>query len=286
MNYSGYLFIVMAACCWGFIGIFGATAFSQGLEPMEVAFWRAFIAWIFFATHAVLRRETRLDKRDIPLILFFGIFGICIFYVAYQYAVKTGGAALAAVLLYTAPAWVIICSIFLYRERLSAAKVLAVILVIGGVYLISRNGTIDAGSGRAPFSLVALISGLTAGFCYSLYYIVGKYFSGRYSSGNLFLYVMPIGFLCILPLVDFAPKNAAAWTALIGLATISTYLANYFYYLGVKRLEAGRASIVATLEPVVATGAAYVILGELFSVYGYLGAAMIISAVAIIILSR
>ncbi len=283
---TGYLFIALPACFWGIIGIFGAIAFSQGLESMEVAFWRAFIAWFFFAAQAVIRKETRLDKSDIPLILFFGIFGICIFYVSYQYAVKSGGAALAAVLLYTAPAWVIASSVFLYRERVSALKALAVILVIGGVYLISRSGGSGAGPGQASFSLIALASGLTAGFCYSLYYIVGKYFSGRYSSGNLFFYVLPIGFLCILPLVDFAPKNAAAWAALIGLATVSTYLANFCYYLGVKRLEAGRASIVATLEPVVATGAAYVILGESFSLYGYLGAGMIIAAVAITILSR
>lgn len=282
----GYLFIAMAACCWGVIGIFGATAFSQGLEPMEVAFWRAFLAWFFFAAQALIRRETRLDRGDIPLILFFGIFGISIFYVAYQYTVKTGGAALAAVLLYTAPAWVIVCSIFLFRERLGAAKVLAVMLVIGGVYLISTSGGTDDGSGPASFSLLALAAGLVSGFCYSLYYIVGKYFSGRYSSGNLFLYVLPVGFLCIFPLVDFAPKSAVAWAALIGLATISTYLANYCYYLGMKRLEAGRASIVATLEPVVAAVAAYVILGELFSFYGYLGAVMIIAAVAITVLSR
>jgi len=283
---KGYLFIVTAACCWAFIGIFGAVAFAQGLEPTEVAFWRAFIAWFFFASQAVVRKETRLDKKDIPLILFFGVFGIFVFYVAYQYAVKTGGAALAAVLLYTAPAWVVLCSFFLYRERLNAAKVLAVVLVIAGVYLISKTGGAGAGPGTASFSFVALAAGLISGICYSLYYIVGKYFSGRYSSGNLFLYVLPIGFLCIFPLVDFAPKNAAAWAALFCLAFISTYLANVCYYLGVKSLEAGRASIVATLEPVVATIAAFVILGELFTPLGYLGAGMVIAAVAITMLSR
>ena len=253
---------------------------------MEVAFWRALIAWFLFATHAVIRKETRLDRKDVPLMLFFGIFGIFVFYVAYQYSVKTGGAALAAVLLYTAPAWVVVCSFFLYRERLNGAKIGAVVLVIAGVYLISRGGSTGEGQGTASFSLIALATGLISGFCYSLYYIVGKYFSGRYSSSNLFLYVMPIGFVCIFPLVDFAPKSAVAWAALISLATISTYLANFCYYLGVKYLEAGRASIVATLEPVIATGAAYLILGESFALLGYMGAAIILAAVAITIVSR
>ena len=66
---KGYLLSVAAACCWAFIGIFGAVAFSQGLEPMEVAFWRALFAWFFFATHALVRGETHLHKKDIPLML-------------------------------------------------------------------------------------------------------------------------------------------------------------------------------------------------------------------------
>ena len=286
MNLKGYLFIITAASCWGLIGIFSSFAFAQGLHPMEVAFWRALFAWLCFGTHALLRGETHLEKRDIPLLGFFGLFAIFLFYVSYQYAVKTGGAALAAVLLYTAPAWVVVCSFFFFRERLSVAKILAVILVIAGVYLISKSGGGKPAGTVSSAGWLALVSGLTAGFCYSLYYTVGKYFSGRYSSANLFLYVIPVGIICTLPFVDFAPKNAIAWASLIALSVISTYLANYCYYQGVTRLEAGRASIVATMEPVVATAAAYVILGESLSVLGYLGAAVIITAVLITILAK
>ena len=285
MMLKGYGFIIAAATCWAFIGIFSSFAFAQGLEPLEVAFWRALFAWCCFGTQALVLGQTRLHRRDIPLLGFFGVFGIFLFYVSYQYAVKTGGAALAAVLLYTAPAWVVVCSFFLFRERLSGYKVLAVILVIAGVYMISRSGG-GKTSGISSAGLLALLSGLTAGFCYSLYYTVGKYFSGRYSSANLFFYVLPVGIVCILPLVDFTPKSPIAWGSLIALAVISTYLANYCYYQGVKYLEAGRASIAATLEPVVATAAAYVILGESLSLLGYCGAAVIISAVLITILAK
>ena len=283
---KGYGFIIAAASCWAFIGIFSSIAFAQGLEPMEVAFWRALIAWFCFAAQALILGQTRLERRDIPLLGFFGVFGIFLFYVSYQYAVKTGGAALAAVLLYTAPAWVVVCSFFIFRERLSGYKVLAVILVVAGVYLISRSGGGNAGRDASSLGLLAIGSGLIAGLCYSLYYTVGKYFSGRYSSANLFLYVLPIGIVCIVPFVDFAPKNAVAWGALIAVSIVSTYLANCFYYQGVKYLEAGRASIVATIEPVVATAAAYVILGESLSLLGYLGAAVIITAVIITIVGK
>lgn len=274
---AGYLFIISAAVCWGMIGIFSSIAFSQGVEPMEVAFWRALITWILFAGQAFIRKETHLDKKDIPLLLIFAVFGIALFYISYLFAVKTGGAAFAAVLLYTAPAWVVVVAFFVYKERLTWLKIAAVLLVIFGVFLISKTG--NSSGSTVTIGMVAIVSGLTSGFCYSLYYTMGKYFSKKYSSANLFLYVLPVGALVILPFVSFAEKSLLAWMALLAVSVISTFIANYCYYQGLKYLEAGRASIVATLEPVVAAVTAYIFLGEYFTVTGYFGALLIVIAV-------
>lgn len=282
--FTGYIFIITAATAWGLIGIFSSLAFSQGIGPMEVAFWRAVLTWICFGTQAFVRKETHVDKKDIPLLAVFGILGISLFYISYQYAVKTAGAAFASVLLYTAPAWVVMCSFFIYRERLTILKIGSVILVVAGVFLISKTGGNTKGAGSIGW--IALLSGLTSGFCYSLYYTIGKYFSGKYSSANLFLWVLPIGAAGILPFVEFADKTLLAWGALISVSVISTFLANFCYYQGLKYLEAGKASIVATLEPVVAAVTAYIFLGEYFTAWGYIGAALIIVAVISTIMDK
>lgn len=275
--FTGYLFIITAATCWGLIGIFSSFAFSQGIGPMEVAFWRAALTWLLFGTQAIIKKETRMDKKDVPLFFIFGILGISLFYISYQFAVKTAGAAFASVLLYTAPAWVVACSYFIYKEKLTLLKSLAVILVILGVFLISKTG--GNTQSNSPIGWIAILSGLTAGFSYSLYYTIGKYFSARYSSANIFLWVLPIGALGILPFVTFSHKSPVAWAAIVAMAFISTFLANYCYYQGLKYLEAGRASIVATCEPVVAAVTAYFFLGEYFTIMGYIGAGLILVAV-------
>ncbi len=251
---------------------------------MEVAFWRALIAWFFFGSQAIVRKDTHLVKKDIPLLVVFGLLGISLFYISYQYAVKAGGAAFASVLLYTAPAWVVICSFFIYKEKLTSNKIVAVLLVITGVFLISKTG--GNSNSTTAIGFLAILSGLMSGFCYSLYYTIGKYFSSRYSSANLFLYVLPIGALGILPFVEFSHKSPVAWASLLAVSLVSTFIANHCYYLGLKHLEAGKASIVATIEPVVATVAAYIILGEYFTSLGYVGAAMIISAVILTIYKK
>ncbi len=283
MVFKGYAFIVAAAVLWGMIGPFSRLAFQEGVAPMEVAFWRALLAWILFGGHAIIRREVRLYPKDIPYILVFGLCGVSLFYFVYQMAVKQGGAALAAVLLYTAPAWVIILSRIFLKESITPTKIFALVLTLIGISAISMGK--DAGQGSSPISVSAIVFGLTSGFCYSLYYIFGKYFTGRYSSYNLFLYVLLIGALGLLPWVTFTPKTPTSWLALMLLVIISTYGANSCYYIGLKYLDAGRASITATIEPVVAAVVAYFWWGEVITVQSYMGGTVILCAVILMIRS-
>ena len=281
MALRGYLFIIAAALLWGNIGPFSRLAFSQGVTPMEVAFWRAVLAWLLFGIHAVLRREVRIQRRDVFNLAVFAFMGVAVFYGSYQVAVNRGGAALAAVLLYTGPAWVTVLARVVFKEALTSVKLLALGLTLAGVVGVSA-GSSDAvlAGGVDP---TAIGAGLLSGLCYSLYYIYGKHFSGRYSSPNLFLYMLPVGALSLFPLVEFGPKTPTAWVAMGALAFFCTYGAYYCYYLGLKHLEASRAAITATLEPVVAAVVAYFWWGEFFTVLGYAGSALILAAVVLVV---
>ena len=278
---KGVFLIVMAAALWGFIGPFARLAFSEGIAPLEVAFWRAVLAWLLFGGQAIARRQYNIRKKDIPNFLLFGFFGVTLFYSAYQFAVQLGGAAVASVLLYTAPAWVVIISRILFKELLSPVKLTSLVATICGIVMISWAG----GSGSAITSW-GIFFGLLSGFCYSLYYIFGKYFSDHYSAANLFLYILPVGIVGLLPFVSFTHKSPTAWAALIFLAAFSTFGAYHLYYAGLKYLEAGRASIIATLEPVIAAVVAYVWWHESFHPSGYIGSVLIIAAVLLMIVFR
>ena len=278
LQLRGYLYIMAAAVLWGILGPFSRLAFSQGLQPMEVAFWRAMLAWALFGTHALVTRAYRMAPRDLPLVALFAITGVTLFYGTYQLAIRDGGAALASVLLYTAPAWVTLIARVAFGERLTRAKIAALGLTLAGVVCVAGGG------GSVRITAPALLFGLAAGLCYSLYYIFGKYFTVRYSSPNLFLYLLPIGAATLFPWVEFSAKSPAAWGALIAIAALSTYGAYFCYYVGVRYLEASRAAITATLEPVVAAVVAFFWWGEAFGVTGYVGSALILGAVALMIL--
>ena len=247
---------------------------------MEVAFWRAVLAWGFFGIHAMATRAVRMRVKDMPMVVLFAITGVTLFYGSYQLAIRAGGAAVAAVLLYTAPAWVAVLARFAFRELFTPAKVLALVLTLTGVVCVAWGG------GSIAVTLPSLLFGLTAGFCYSLYYLFGKYFSTRYTSPNLFFYLLPIGAATLLPWVDFTHKTMAAWGALLCIAALSTYGAYFCYYQGLRHLEASRAAITATLEPVVAAVVAFFWWGETFGVTGYVGSMLILTAVLLMVLDR
>ncbi|MDB5045114.1 MAG: rane protein [Deinococcus sp.] len=280
-NIPAPLLILTAACLWGLLGIFGKNVQGAGVGALEVAFWRAVLGGSFFALHAALIRAPLPRGRDFWITAAFGIAGVSIFYGSYQLAVRAGGASLASVLLYTAPAFVALFGWAVLHERLGRRDVLAVAGTLVGIALISLGG----GQG-VNVTAAALAFGLVAGFTYSLYYLYGKAFFGRYSPPALLAVALPVGAVGLLPFVDFSAKTPAAWTGLGAMAFLSTYLAYTAYSLGLKRLPATRASVIASLEPVVAAGLAAWLFAERLSGTALLGAALVIGAALLLSLKE
>jgi drug/metabolite transporter, DME family len=91
--------------------------------------------------------------------------------------------------------------------------------------------------------------------------------------------IFPVTALTLLPFISFEAKSMTAWIAIATVVVMSTYLSFLLYGLGLKGIEAGRASLLATIEPVSASLIAFAWWGERFTASGYIGATLVISAV-------
>jgi DME family drug/metabolite transporter len=270
--------MILAAASWALIGPVSRIVLEHGLAPVEVAFWRALIGGALFMGHAASRRQRLPRGRGLWGVVLFGLVGVAVFYLSYQLAVLYGGAALASVLLYTAPAWVTAGSRVFLGQPVRPVQVALVGLTLLGVALL---GWPQEGYRLAP---AGVFWGLVSGLAYALYYIYGKLQFARYAPTALLALALPVGALALWPWVPFAPKSGVDWLALVVLAFVSTYLAYGFYGRGLERLPAPQAALVATLEPVLASLLAFAWWGERFSALGYLGAALIVLAVALVAL--
>ncbi len=271
---KGYLLIFLAAALWGLIGVFSKGILASGVGVLELAFWRAALAGGMFIVHAGLTRQMRVKKtRDLFAFAAFSLVGVTLFYTSYTLAVQYGGVSLASILLYSAPAFVAVAAWLLLRETLTRRKLGLLALTLTGVVLVSRGG----GAG-ITVSAPALLWGLTAALSYSSYYLFGKWALARYSPVTVYTFVLPFGALGLAPFVTFSAKSPAVWGLLGLLAVLSTYAAYGLYYTGLRQVEASRAVLVASVEPVVAALLGAVLFGERLGVWGLFGGALILGA--------
>ena len=109
----------------------------------------------------------------------------------------------------------------------------------------------------------------------------------RFPAITIYCYCLSVGALVMLPLVEFAPgKSWADWGAMLGLGVICTYAAYMNYCAGLRRLDAGKMAVLCNLEPVLATIMAMLIWNEMFSLTGWIGAAMVLGAIFLILLDN
>ena len=284
----GYAYIIAAALLWATIGPAARFALRAGIEPLEISFWRATIGGLLFVLHAVVRGRLGIARQDLPAVGGFALLGVTIFYWSYFRAVQLGGAALAAILLYTAPAWVALAAALWLGERLTMRKSLAVVLTLAGIALVALgSGSSDVGSANLSATrATALAWGLLSGLAYAAYYLFGKRYFARYEASTLFAYALPLGAALLLPAVTFAPKSGGDWLVLLFLGVVPTYGAYLLYSIGLARVEATRAATVATLEPVAAAALAYAVWGEALRGLGYVGAALVLAGVLVVATER
>ncbi len=268
MPLAGYGFVLLAAGLWALIGPLARYCLAEGVTPLEIAFWRAHGLW-------------RAPARDAAAFAAFGLVGVALFFGSYQLAVREGGAALASILLYTAPAWVALLSRLCFAEPLTRAKLAALGLAMAGAFLICRSG----GGLQGGTSAAGIGFGLLAGFTYSLHYVFSRHFLRRHSPVTMYLFCLPVGALALLPFVDFAPKGPLAWSLLVlGMGLVTTYGAYLAYCEGMRRLSPTRVAVVANFEPVLAALLAYWLWDELFPPSGWVGAGLVIAAVFCVVL--
>ncbi len=277
--WSGICFVLLAALCWAFIGPIGRYSLEQGATPLEAAFWRAVFGSVFFWLHGLRSGLVVVPFRAAAACMLFGIVGIGGLFGTYLVAVQQVGAALSSVLLYTAPAWVAVFSRLVYKEKLSPAKTAAVILAVGGAALAcSSGGGLPQGASR-----YGLLMGLASGLAYSAHYIFGAHYLRRYSPVSLYCWALPAGALILLPFVEFSAKSPSSWMSLLLLGAVCTFGAYRAYGEGLKRLPPTTASVLAAMEPIIASLLAWWWWQELFSPLGWVGAALVVAAALLIV---
>ena len=279
------LLIIAAGCLWGTMGLFVRHLGAMGLGSMDIVELRSILAVVMLFPLTALRdrKLLRVKIRNLLPLACSGIFSIIFFNYCYFKAMTVASLSVAAVLLYTAPAIVMVLSYFLFQEAFTKQKVLALLLTFIGCILvtgvITNPGTVT-GAG--------ILAGLGAGFGYALYSIFGRYAIEKgYHTFTITFYTFLFAALGTWIFTDqqrifsVATGNTGNLLVCLSLGILGTVVPYLTYTLGLKYVDNSRASIIASVEPVTATILGVVLFHERISVSGVLGIVLVIAALFI-----
>jgi drug/metabolite transporter (DMT)-like permease len=251
------ILILLAGVLWGSMGLFVRKLNALGLGSMDIVALRAIVTAIVLFLYLLLfqRSLLKIRIRDIWCFLGTGICSIVFFNVCYFKAITLTSLSVAAVLLYTAPAIVMVLSYFLFGEPMTKRKLLALLMTLCGCALVT--GVVG---NWADFSALGVLYGLGAGFGYALYSIFSRFALERgYHSLTITFYTFFLAAIVSLFLCNAGQVAAMArasgsmilFSCSFGvLGTVVPYLT---YTFGLKFVENSKASILASVEPVTAT---------------------------------
>jgi drug/metabolite transporter (DMT)-like permease len=290
----GYLLAVLAAACWAAGGLTAKWLFEgpgPRVQPAHLSAARAFIAFLMLLVYLLLARRDVLKVRlsDLPFLSAFGVFGLAAVHFTYFATIELTNVPTAILLEYLAPVLVLGVSVAAMGERFTwflpagaALSVLGCALVVGAI-----------GGEGLRVSPAGIAWGLASAVFFAGYTLMGKYAAGRYSPWTLLVYglgaasVFWIAYLglrgetgSVVTLVS-SPVRAAAVTAMAFGATVVPFGA---FLKALTYIDATRASITATLEPVIAAVASFAIpaLYQPLSPLQLLGGALVLAACVVV----
>ena len=278
------IYILLAGCTWGVIGLFTRNLSLIGVTSGGVLVIRSTGCLVLFAVWALVKdpKLFRFQWKDAWLLLLFGLVTFAFTYCYYQ-SIDLGSLSAACTLMYSAPVFVMVMSLFIFKEKFSRRKLMALLLAVAGCTLVS-----GVPEGDSTLSTAGVVYGLLAGIGYAGYSVCIKALSNRgLDTLTINVYGWLVCSLAGLATWGFsaaAPVMQSGATVLlgIGLIVISGFLPALLYSMGLKGEEAGKGAVMASIEPVVASLAGFVAFHEAPTPLAVLGVALVLAAVVLL----
>lgn len=248
--------VLAAGICWGFMGYFTRNLAAMGIGSEGAIVIRYLVAAVMFAVILLITdpKRFRVKLKDWWCFLGAGLVSLLFFTFCYFTAISMMSLSAAAILLYTAPAIVTLLSVLLFGEKLNRIKVVSLVLAFAGCCLVSGI------AGGISVTLTGVLWGLGAGAGYALYTIFSRYALEKgYNSLTINVYsclLASLGAIVIWrPFEELKIMFSSGSNLVFCLLTavITSFVPYLLYTYGLTGLENGKASVLASIEPVVAS---------------------------------
>jgi drug/metabolite transporter (DMT)-like permease len=279
--HKGVIWVLISAFSFGFLGIFAKCAYNEGITLLTLLFLRFSFATLIMVLYTrLIHLRLALSKRNLCAVLALG----GLFYAGQAFgffqALRYLSVGVTSLILYTHIVFVTLIALYVLGEEITRKIVIALISALGGVFFI-----VYADGMEVSLTGVAFI--LASSIIYSVYITVSRLTVRNADPRVMGVYVMgsaAVTFFTVGLLTDSLafPTTTAGLCFSLLIALIPTVIAIVTFFEGLRLVGASRASIISTIEPVVAVVFGFLLLGEVLSLSQILGGALILASVFIL----
>lgn len=282
---------IISGICFGSAGIF-VRELSENMNSTSIISSRILIAILLLGLWIAVRypMNFRIKLKDSWIFVGAGVLGTLGLNLCYNFSINELSLSLAAVLIALAPIFVMIFAFFMFHEAITAKKVISIILALVGCVLTS--GILENNASMHWSWIGILVGSASAGF-YALYSIFSKVgMKKSYPALTITFYSMLAIAVVLLPftqwdnMAHYIAANPLRNTLFMVMHSLCTAVCPYaFYTVALDHMEAGKASILCSCEPVAAMVFGLSFFGEIPTVLSVTGLIIVLLALAMLVLS-
>lgn len=280
---GGYFEVIAAGSLWGSAGPLSVALFRMGLPPTSVAVWRLVLGVLSLGLAVLILApgKLRVERKAFVFMLLVGGAVTALFHLGYQLATASIGVPSTVALLYLAPALVLVGSGPLLGEWPTGRRAgLAAVSVVGvWMTVLGAEGTAFQTEPRG------VLWGVLTGVGFAGYTLFARRYSPQHGALPTLLY-SSLGAALILgvayPLVGWSvelPPDGLAWGTAAAFGVLTITVASVFFFHALGSIDASRAAIGATVEPLVAAVLALAFLDQRLGATGWIGLLILVAGV-------
>ncbi|WP_434686074.1 DMT family transporter [Bacillus velezensis] len=280
----GSIYLALAASIWGGMYVVVKVVVAV-IPPLELVWLRYAVALLSLLILSLFTRQSwKVHKRDLLLIAAIGLIGNTVSIVTQEIGTKLSTAQMGAIITASTPAFMVVFARLMLKERLTLKKGISTGLATIGVLLIVGNGDLDMSSQLGGLSLLA------AALTWALMSVLMKRVPGHYSPLVVTTYSICVAFVILTPFtagpLREIPLSQLArpeiWGGLLYLGVISTACAFMLWNRGLQLLNAASGGLFFFFQPLSGTLLGWLLLGESIGGTFWIGAALTVSGVVLV----
>lgn len=268
--------------------IFGSIGIFRRYIPVPSAYLalvRGILGSLFILAASALQKKKLLghiEKKQLMILILSGAaigFNWILLFEAYNFTTI----ATATLCYYMEPVIVVMLSPILFREKITARKGLCVLAAVVGAVCVSgiiENGMPTASEARG------ILCGLGAAALYASVVLMNKALTGIDAYLKTFVQLLAAGitmvpYLLITGQPLLVPVTVAEFVLIMIVGLVHTGFAYTMYFGSIEGLKAQTVALFSYIDPVTALIFSAIIFHEHMSIFGIIGAVLIIGSAAV-----